>query len=88
MQDYKDEETPLDAFDDECHGNSESKEGIIANKMTMSDSDIMYMVNVSEQVQRPKDMLMFLGEYFKAVIQKTDKINNDNKDAAKLGSKF
>jgi hypothetical protein len=31
----------------------------------------MYMINVSEQVQRPKDMLMFLGEYFKAVIDRT-----------------
>ena len=40
----------------------------------------MYMINVSEQVQRPKDMLMFLGEYFKAVIDRTQKVYNDNKD--------
>ena len=40
----------------------------------------MYMINVSEQVERPKDMLMFLGEYFKAVIDRTQKVHNDNKD--------
>lgn len=37
MKDYKNDETPLDAFDDKCH---DSAEGIIASKMTMSDSDI------------------------------------------------
>lgn len=46
----------------------------------MSDLNIMYMINVSEQVGRPKDMLMFLGEYFKVVIMKTDNINIANRD--------
>lgn len=35
------------------------------------------MINVSEHVQRPQDMLMFLGEYFKALIHMTGKINEN-----------
>ena len=38
------------------------------------------MVNVSEQVKRPQDMLMFLGEYFKEVIYRTQKISDAIKE--------
>ena len=41
------------------------------------------MINVSEQVQRPQDMLMFLGEYFKALIHMTGKINENLKGEKK-----
>ena len=36
------------------------------------------MINTSEHLKRPKDMLMFLGEYFKQHIQKCNKIINSN----------
>ena len=75
MQKYDADNTPLDLFDDPCHAS-----GFSLQKKGMQDSDIMYMINVSEQVERPKDMLMFLGEYFKAVIDRTQKVYNDNKD--------
>jgi hypothetical protein len=32
------------------------------------------MINVSEHVKRPEDMLMFLGEYFKVVILRTENV--------------
>ena len=75
MQKYDADNTPLDLFDDPCHAS-----GFSLQQKGMQDSDIMYMINVSEQVERPKDMLMFLGEYFKAVIDRTQKVYNDNKD--------
>lgn len=52
------------------------------------------MVNVSEQVKRPEDMLMFLGEYFKETIETTqnifDNLSPENKkgNVAKVQSNF
>jgi hypothetical protein len=45
MQEYDKDNTPLDEFDDECH-----EDGFSQQKKGMQDSDIMYMINVSEQV--------------------------------------
>jgi hypothetical protein len=39
------------------------------------------MINTSEQVKRPIDMLMFLGEYFKEVIDQTKKIHSNIENA-------
>lgn len=55
----------------------------------MEQEDIMFMINTSEHVKRPQDMLMFIGEYFKTHIQSCAKIlnaasNKDNKEPAKL----
>jgi hypothetical protein len=47
----------------------------------MLEEDLLFMVNVSEQVKRPQDMLMFLGEYFKEVIIRTEQIKNALKEA-------
>lgn len=38
------------------------------------------MINISEHVQRPEDMLMFLGEYFKVVILRTETIAENKKN--------
>lgn len=40
----------------------------------MKEDDIILMINVAEHVKRPTDMLMFLGEYFKVVVEKTENI--------------
>ena len=37
----------------------------------------MFLVNTAEHINRPCDMLMFLGEYFKEVIVQTEKIANN-----------
>lgn len=29
------------------------------------EEELIFLINLSEHVKRPKDMLMFLGEYFK-----------------------
>ena len=34
------------------------------------------MISLSEQNKRPIDMLIFLGEYFKKNIEKTDKVQD------------
>lgn len=38
----------------------------------MSEEELVFMINMSEQAKRPKDMLMFLGEYFKEAISTCD----------------
>jgi len=63
---YDDDDTPLDTFDTECH---DQDGGVIQScNGRYSEEDLVFMINTSEQVNRPIDMLMFLGEYFKEVI--------------------
>jgi hypothetical protein len=63
---YDDDDTPLDNFDTECH---DQDGGVIQScNGRYSEEDLVFMINTSEQVNRPIDMLMFLGEYFKEVI--------------------
>ena len=50
----------------------------------MSEEMLMFLINTSEHVKRPKDMLMFIGEYFKEHIKlcakvKTSIEKNDSK---------
>jgi hypothetical protein len=68
----------MDAFDGECH-----KEYSAKYKDDLTEENIMFMINVAEQCDRPDDMLMFLVEYFKQTIDKTLTIydqNNVNKE--------
>ena len=73
IQSYGEDNTPFDDFDNECH----EKSGVADAKLDMSDEAIMFMVNTAEQVQRPEDMLMFLGEYFKMLIKRTNDISKN-----------
>ena len=68
---YDDQSTPLDYFDSECH----SEEGGIIQTHRLSEDELIFMINVSEHVKRPVDMLMFLGEYFKEVIFQSERIH-------------
>ena len=45
------------------------------------------MISVSEHVERPNDMLMFLGEYFKEHIIRADKIYNGKTNDTYKGPK-
>ena len=45
------------------------------------EEELIFLINLSEHVKRPKDMLMFLGEYFKQSVKETHKIENANKEA-------
>ena len=80
MGEYTNETTPLDQYDSACH---ETQNGIIAKKTAMSDEDLVFMVNLSEQANRPRDMLMFLGEYFKEAIRVCDTIRKNIEADAK-----
>lgn len=68
----------LDNFDSHCHEirdhNGKLTGGIAYSQQSYSDEDIRMMINVAEHCKRPKDMLMFLGEYFKNVIKETNEV--------------
>ena len=68
MPNYDSDKTPFDDFDNDCH------KQIINSKKDLTDEQLLFMVNTAEQVGRPEDMLMFLGEYFKVLISRTSTI--------------
>jgi len=80
IENYSSDTTPFDNFDTECH--QEDNNNVWGGS---KEEDITFMINVAEHCQRPQDMLMFLGEYFKALIANTEKINNDIKDKKTSG---
>ena len=92
MQEYGDKDTPLDSFDSKCHDLESDKGGIAQSRDRLSEDDIIFMINVSEQVKRSSDMLMFLGEFFKMTIYRTEKINDaiqkDKQNVSKQQSDF
>lgn len=71
---YNDENTPLDNFDSKCH---DCKDGYKSAAANMSDHEFMFLINTAEHINRPVDMLMLLGEYFKIVIIETNKVNDN-----------
>lgn len=70
-------DTPFDQFDSDCHkvgtgiATHESKEQID------EEEELIFLINVAEHVRRPRDMLMFLGEYFKKTVEETVYINTN-----------
>ena len=74
MGDYGNDTTPLDHYDSECH---DGDNGINKKLKSMNDEDLIFMINLSEQTNRPRDMMMFLGEYIKETISICDKIENN-----------
>lgn len=75
MAEYEDYNTPLDNFDSKIH---EELGCIFNQREALSEDELVFMINTSEHLKRPVDMLMFLGEYFKANIAQTIKIYNNN----------
>ena len=47
MQEYTDSNTPLDTFDSDCH---DCPGGIIRSRDRLTEEDIIFMINVAEQV--------------------------------------
>ena len=43
----------------------------------MSEDEFMFLINTAEHIERPVDMLMLLGEYFKVVIMETGLIHSN-----------
>ena len=74
MGNYTNDATPLDHYDSECH---KVDGGCINSMKTMSEEELIFMVNVSEQANRPADMMMYLGEYFKEAISTCDQIHSN-----------
>ena len=89
MGQYTEDNTPFDIFDSECHN---LKGGIAhAGERLEDEDDIVFMINLAEHVQRPQDMLMFLGEYFKENIFHTERVSTnikENKSGSKEQTKF
>lgn len=71
IKSYSDDNTPFDDFDSSCHDKFIGSQQSLNN---MQEEDIIFMINVSEHVNRPHDMLMFLGEYFKEHIRKCEQV--------------
>lgn len=80
MDEYDGDSTPFDQYDSSCHkvhGGSigtDEKKDVGSSMEHMTELELIFMCNLSEQAKRPKDMLMFLGEYFKEVIKHCDEI--------------
>lgn len=72
-------DTPFDQFDSECHTVGSGIATISGKEDIDEEEELIFLINVSEHVQRPKDMLMFLGEYFKKCVQETKYIDQNNK---------
>lgn len=43
----------------------------------MGSDEFMFLINTAEHIDRPVDMLMLLGEYFKVTIKETNSIQNN-----------
>lgn len=44
------------------------------------EEELIFCINLSEHVKKPKDMLMFLGEYFKKTLQITEMVHQTMND--------
>ena len=53
-------------------------EGKINEKINQIDEDtLMFCITLAEYADRPADMLMFLGEYFKEMIHRTQQVKEN-----------
>ena len=59
---YDSNSTPFELFDQPCHDEFLGKK---TGNGWESEEDLIFMINCAEHVNKPDDMLMFLGEYFK-----------------------
>lgn len=84
---YKADSTPLDMFDSECHTKGTGIATPASKEQIDEEDEIIFLINVAEHVKRPKDMFMFLGEYFKFNIIETTTIHNNNLNEAGRGGK-
>lgn len=88
MQEYDDDNTPLDQYDSDCH----SCEGGVLSVTRFQEEELVFLINLSELVKRPSDIMMFLGEYFKMIIRKTQKIHdailNEREDVSRQQTDF
>jgi len=69
----------LNAFSDSTHEDTyKDRYDQNINKIT-SDEDyeeeLIFLINTAEQCKRPKDMLKFIGHYFKCSILQSDEIS-------------
>ena len=85
--------TPFDSFDTSCHSKDDKDKNftlpLIGDKMDeeeeleskdariMTEEMLIFLINTSEHVKRPKDMLMFIGEYFKEHLKHCKKIKSE-----------
>jgi hypothetical protein len=69
-----DTDTPFDQFDSECHQVGDGISTEASKNETDSEDELIFLINMSEHLGRPTDMLMFLGEYFKRNVIETDQV--------------
>ena len=64
-------DTPFDQFDSHCHRQGEAIASEQSKAQVDDEDEIIFLINLSEHCNRAKDMLMFLGEYFKQSVALT-----------------
>lgn len=70
-------DTPFDQFDSACHKVGTGIATQDSKKEIDEEEELIFLINLSEHVKRPLDMLMFLGEYFKQTVSETKYIQKN-----------
>ena len=73
-------DTPFDKFDSECHKQGTGIATKDSKELIDEEEELIMLINLSEHINKPKDMLMFLGEYFKQTVTETYRIWNNNEE--------
>lgn len=79
-EDKLETDTPFDKFDSKCHQMGTGIATPSSKDYIDEEEELIFLINLSEHVKRPKDMLMFLGEYFKQSVKETHNIEVKNKN--------
>lgn len=82
---YSDVDTPFELFDSEFHAR-EIKDEETGKKVPIkyTDSHLIFLIKTAEFCKRPIDMLMYLGEYFKGMIQEHNYVSKMMLDSTKI----
>lgn len=80
-------DTPFDQFDSDCHKVGTGIATPDSKDQIDEEEELVFLINLSEHVNRPRDMLMFLGEYFKKTVYETKYIDKNNSEGDSKGKK-
>lgn len=79
-----DSDTPFDQFDSLCHQVGQGIATPINKYLCDDEEELMLLIATSKHVGKPRDMLMFLGEYFKKSVEETLKAHKNEEDQGRF----
>ena len=77
-ENHLESDTPFDQFDSDCHKVGTGIATVNSKDQIDEEDELVFLINLSEHVKRPRDMLMFLGEYFKKTVYETKYVAKNN----------